>query len=49
MKKRYDTPACRTIVMETGVFLSALSANTYGNDEGNIRYLSTEVNAEDAD
>ena len=45
MKKRYYTPECKTVYMETVSFL----ANSYSNDQGRISYDATEVSADEAD
>lgn len=46
MKKRYHTPACVSVNMETATFI----ANSYSNDQGNIRYDGSQmVNADDGD
>ena len=34
MKKRYNTPECVSVNVKTATFI----ANSYGNDQGNIKY-----------
>ena len=45
MKKRYITPVCSTVCIETTSFV----ANSYGNDQGRISYDPNQVSADEAD
>ena len=48
MKKKYTTPASTAISIRTASLLSG-SGNEYGNNDGRIRFSSTEVDASEAD
>ena len=48
MKKLYITPAIGIIGIHTAHMLT-LSQNEYSNDQGRIKFSSSEVSAEDAD
>ena len=48
MKKKYLTPACSTISIPT-THLLMQSNNEYYENQGKIRYSSSEVDADDAD
>lgn len=48
MKKKYTTPASTAISIRTASLLSD-SGNEYGDNQGNIRFSSTEVDASEAD
>ena len=48
MKKKYTTPASAAISIRTASLLSG-SGNEYGNNDGRIRFSSTEVDASEAD
>lgn len=48
MKKKYTTPTSTAISVRT-TLLQTASTNTYGNNEGNIRFSTTSVEADDAD
>ena len=48
MKKKYIIPACAAISIRTASLLSG-SGNEYGNNDGRIRFSSTEVDASEAD
>ena len=48
MKKKYLTPACKAISLHTTRLLMQ-SNNEYSDNQGKIRYSSSEVAAEDAD
>lgn len=48
MKKKYLTPVCTTISIPTTRLLMQ-SNNKYYDNQGKIRYSSSEVAAEDAD
>ena len=49
MKKQYVTPATKAIRLQASTILTGSPANEYGDNQGRIRYSSTEVSAEDAD
>ena len=49
MKKKYITPTTTAITLRTHTILVGSPANSYGDNEGRIRYSSTEVDAKDAD
>lgn len=49
MKKSYTTPTMVAVALRTATFLASSPENTYGDDQGTIRYSSTEVEAELAD
>ena len=48
MKKKYTTPASAAISIRTASLLSG-SGNEYGDNQGHIRFSSTEVDASEAD
>ncbi len=48
MKKKYLTPACSTISIPA-THLLMQSNNEYYDNQGKIRYSSSEVDADDAD
>lgn len=48
MRKRYNTPECRTIHIGSTSLLTA-TGNTYGNNQGSIMYNSTMVDAGESD
>lgn len=48
MKKKYIIPACTAISIRTASLLSG-SGNEYGDNQGKIRFSSTEVDASEAD
>ena len=48
MKKKYITPACTAISIRTASLLSG-SGNEYYDNQGKIRFSSTEVDASEAD
>lgn len=46
MKKRYNTPECLSVNVRTAMFI----ANSYGDDQGSIRYDNSKyVSADDGD
>ena len=49
MKKQYLSPAIMTIRLQASTILTGSPANEYSNNQGRIRYSSTEVSAEEAD
>ena len=48
MKKKYTTPASTAISIRTASLLCG-SGNEYGDNQGHIRFSSTEVDASEAD
>ena len=49
MKKLYISPASRVVRLRAHTILAGSPANSYGGNQGNIRYNPNEVSAEDAD
>jgi hypothetical protein len=49
MKKKYIIPTTTAITLRTHAILVGSPTNTYGDNEGLIRFKSNEVSAENAD
>ena len=49
MKKLYTTPLIKVAKVRTHTILAGSPANSYYNNQGDIRYSATEVGAENAD
>ena len=49
MKKKYNTPVTMVISLRTVTFLAVSPTNEYSNDQGRIRFSSSEVDAGEAD